>query len=149
MAGKTGIANGRRRGYNAFQAPVAQLDRALPSEGRGQRFEFNLAKSAQSKQSIKSQQNQWNLSQVICNWLICQTRPIGLQVVFRGPQWSIIGAAEFYSAFLNSLLCTCSNASLKSAFVFLLSVFDFPKPHLFNAKGIKAELAIKKRLCCI
>ena len=25
--------------YRAFDAPVAQLDRALPSEGRGQRFE--------------------------------------------------------------------------------------------------------------
>ena len=25
--------------YNAAYAPVAQLDRALPSEGRGQRFE--------------------------------------------------------------------------------------------------------------
>ena len=25
--------------YNALYAPVAQLDRALPSEGRGQRFE--------------------------------------------------------------------------------------------------------------
>ena len=66
------------------QAPVAQLDRALPSEGRGQRFEFNLAKSAQLKQSIKSQQNQWNPNKGIGYWLLCQIRQAGLQEVFGG-----------------------------------------------------------------
>jgi hypothetical protein len=54
-------------------------DRPKPSEGRGQRFEFNLAKSAQLKQSIKSQQNQWNPNKGIGYWLLCQIRQAGLQ----------------------------------------------------------------------
>ena len=66
------------------QAPVAQLDRALPSEGRGQRFELNLVKPAQLKQSIKSQQNQWNPTKGIGYWLFCQICPEGLQGVFGG-----------------------------------------------------------------
>ena len=32
--------------YNAAYAPVAQLDRALPSEGRGQRFESSRVRQS-------------------------------------------------------------------------------------------------------
>ena len=35
--------------YSSHQAPVAQLDRALPSEGRGQRFESSQVRQFQSK----------------------------------------------------------------------------------------------------
>ena len=38
-------------GYSAAKAPVAQLDRALPSEGRGQRFESSRVRQDTLKNS--------------------------------------------------------------------------------------------------
>ena len=40
---------------NKYQAPVAQLDRALPSEGRGQRFESSRVRHLPFKTSLISE----------------------------------------------------------------------------------------------
>ena len=38
-------------GYKVLNAPVAQLDRALPSEGRGHRFESSRVRHKQADQA--------------------------------------------------------------------------------------------------